>query len=77
MDLIGLLAYQDDMRKRAANRQTMTSAQKEDAFYAFYAEPMWPRLNRIIRMLRSRAWLCRRQPTVIVDTERTEELPRL
>jgi len=73
MDLLGLLAYQDDMRKRALNRHTMTSAQKEDAFYAFYAKPLWPRLSRIERILRNTMRLCRWRPSVTADAGKTEE----
>lgn len=48
MDLIGLLAFQETIRREAMNRHALTPAQQEDAFYTFYSEPCWPRLSRIV-----------------------------
>ncbi|BCH53352.1 hypothetical protein RvVAR031_09620 [Agrobacterium vitis] len=48
MDFIGLLAFQETIRREAMNRHALTPAQQEDAFYRFYSEPSWPRLSRIV-----------------------------
>ncbi|WP_180573222.1 hypothetical protein [Agrobacterium vitis] len=51
MDIIGLLAFQETIRREAINRHALTPAQQEDAFYTFYSEPSWPRLRRIFSKL--------------------------
>lgn len=48
MDFIGLLAFQETIRREAMNHHAVTPAQQEDAFYSFYSEPSWPRLSRIV-----------------------------